>query len=124
MLVVGHIPVQEIAEHTGVRVLFLARNASAPAGSLLPKTQTVRNTAAHGPKKCNACLPLPTHVSLTVLELQADHKLSLLMHHILGRFTMRMPPMLVLQGGRRSRSMHEVAGSLPMQVSQQRGQCE
>ena len=32
MLVVGHIPVQEIAEHTGVRVLFLARNASAPAG--------------------------------------------------------------------------------------------
>jgi len=32
VLVVGHIPVQEIAEHTGVRVLFLARNASAPAG--------------------------------------------------------------------------------------------
>ena len=32
VLVVGHIPVQEIAEFTSVRVLFLAQHASPPAG--------------------------------------------------------------------------------------------
>ncbi|CAK0734338.1 hypothetical protein CVIRNUC_000417 [Coccomyxa viridis] len=32
VLIVGHIPVQEIAEHTAVRVLFLAQGAPAPAG--------------------------------------------------------------------------------------------
>ena len=32
VLIVGHIPVQEIAEHTAVRVLFLAQGAIAPAG--------------------------------------------------------------------------------------------
>ena len=32
VLVVGHIPIQEIAEFTSVRVLFLAQDATAPAG--------------------------------------------------------------------------------------------
>ena len=32
VLIVGHIPVQEIAEHTAVRVLFLAQGAPTPAG--------------------------------------------------------------------------------------------
>ena len=32
VLIVGHIPIQEVAKHTAVRVLFLAEDAAAPTG--------------------------------------------------------------------------------------------
>lgn len=55
VLIVGHIPIQEVAEHTAVRVLFLVQDAAAPTGRPQHVTLSTSQPTSVINVCCDAC---------------------------------------------------------------------